>query len=249
VGLGGLARLPAWSADGRTLAFLGTDVAGAPDHAEIELFVWDGREARSLTGALDLPVTLAWGSDLHDWLGSPGMPAPIWDGEALIVPINRRGRDELWRVPLDGEPAPITAGETTLSAVSAAGGRLVATLTDDAYPPEVCAVEPGRIRRLTRHGGAWLRRHPAPAVREVDADGVPAFLFEPPGRTGAPRSSSPRTAAPTARTRRPPSWTRGRSSHAATESSRRTSAARAGTAATGWRPSRAGGAAPTPTTW
>ena len=76
VGLRGLARLPAWSPDGRTLAFLGTDVPGAPDHAEIELFVWDGGEPRSLTGALDLPVTLAWGSDLHDWMG-PEMPAPI----------------------------------------------------------------------------------------------------------------------------------------------------------------------------
>jgi len=184
VGLRGLAHLPAWSPDGRTLAFLGTDVPGAPDHAEIELYVWDGSEARSLTGALDLPVTLAWASDLHDWIGPSEMPAPVWDREALVVPINRRGRDELWRVPLDGEPAPITRGETTLSALAVAAGNVVAALTDDAYPPEVCAIEAGRARRLSRHGGAWLRRHPAPTVREVDADGVPAFLFEPAAANG-----------------------------------------------------------------
>jgi dipeptidyl aminopeptidase/acylaminoacyl peptidase len=180
VALAGLARLPAWSPDGRTLAFVGTDTPGAPSHAELELYVWDGSAARSLTGALDLPVTLAWGSDLHDWMG-PEQPPPCWDGQGLLVPINRRGRDEVWRVPLDGDPYPLTAGDTTLAAVAVSNGRVIATTTDDAYPPEVCAVEPGRLRRLTRHGGAWLRRYPPPVVSEVDAAGVPAFLFEPPG--------------------------------------------------------------------
>jgi dipeptidyl aminopeptidase/acylaminoacyl peptidase len=183
VRLAGIARLPAWSPDGRLLAFVGTDVPGAPDHAEPELFVWDGSQARSLTGALDVPVTIAFGSDLHDWMG-PEQPPPLWDGRSLVVPVNRRGRDEVWRVPLDGEPQPLTAGDTSLSAIAVANGRVVATITDDAYPPEVCAVEPGRLRRLTRHGGAWLRGREAPVVREVDAGGVPSFLFEPPGADG-----------------------------------------------------------------
>jgi dipeptidyl aminopeptidase/acylaminoacyl peptidase len=183
VALAGAARLPAWSADGGLLAFVGTDVPGAPDHAEPELYVWDGKAARSLTGALDLPVTLGFGSDLHDWMG-PEQAAPIWDGDALIVPINRRGRDEVWRVPLAGEPQPLTAGDTSLTVIAAAAGRIVLTATDDAYPPEICAVEPDRLRRLTRHGGAWLRRHAAPTVREVDAGGVPSFLFEPAGADG-----------------------------------------------------------------
>jgi dipeptidyl aminopeptidase/acylaminoacyl peptidase len=181
--LRGLARLPAWSPDGRLLAFVGTDVPGAPDHAEHELFVWDGAEARSLSGVLDLPVTLGWGSDLHDWIDSE-QPPPRWDGAALIVPVNRRGRDELWRMPIEGDPGPLTRGDTTLSSIAVAAGRIVVTATDDAHPPEVCAVEDGRLRRLTRHGGAWLRRRPAPAVREVDADGVPAFLFEPAAARG-----------------------------------------------------------------
>ena len=178
--LAGRAHMPAWSADGRRLAFLGTDVAGAPDHAEDFVWVLEAGEPRCLTGELDLPATIAWGSDLHDYLyGAP--PPPRWDGDSLLVAMNRRGRDEVWRVPLQGTPAPVTEGDTTISSLSAAAGRIVVTATADASPPEVCSVEPGRLRPLTRHGGAWLRRTPAPSVREVDAGGVPAFLFEPAG--------------------------------------------------------------------
>ena len=87
-----------------------------PDHAELDLYVCDGSTARSLTGALDVPVTLGWGSDLHDWMG-PEQPPPCWDGPALLVPLNRRGRDEVWRVPLEGDPHPLTTGDTTLAAL------------------------------------------------------------------------------------------------------------------------------------
>ena len=164
VALRGTAHSPAWSPGGGLLAFVGTNVPGAPDHAEPEMYVWDGeRRPRSLTRRLDLPVTLGWCSDLHDWIHAE-IPPPQWDGdEALVVPINRRGRDEVWRIPVHGEPQPLTEGDTTLGAVAVGGGRVVATAADDAYPPELCAVEGGNLRRLTRHGSAWLRRHDAAA--------------------------------------------------------------------------------------
>ena len=171
--------------------------------------MWDGEAARSLTGALDLPVTLGFGSDLHDWMG-PEQAAPIWDGEALIVPINRRGRDEVWRVPLAGDPHPLTAGDTSLTVIAAAAGRSSSTATDDAYPPEICAVEPGRLRRLTRHGG----RVAAPPRAARGARGrrrrrARRSCSSPRAPTAARRSCSRRTAAPTARMRRRRSSTRG----------------------------------------
>lgn len=181
--LAGRAHLPAWSPDGRRLAFLGTDVPGAPSPAEDRVWVLEGGTARCLTDELDLPATVGWGSDLHDWMHATA-PPPRWDGDGVVVILNRRGRDEAWRVPLDGEPAPVTQGETTLSSVSVGGGRVVVTATADAHPPEVCSVEPRRLRPVTRHGGAWLRRSRAPGVREVDAGGVPSFLFEPADATG-----------------------------------------------------------------
>ena len=251
VGLRGVARLPAWSPDGRTLAFVGTDVPGAPDHAELELFVWDGGDAaqpdRRARPARDARLRLR--------------PARL-DGPARACP-RRSGTARRWSCrstaaaatrsgacPLDGDPAPLTSGDTTLSAVAVAGGNVVAALTDDAYPPEVCAVEAGRPRRLTRHGGAWLRRHRgADGARGRRRRRARVPVRAGGRRTGARPSCSPRTAGPTAPMRRRRSWTRGCSSRSATACSPRTSAARAATAATGSRRSRAGGAARTPTTW
>src|SRR5919204_291878 len=66
------------------LAFVGTDVPGAPDHAENSLWVWDGSAARSLTAQLDIPTTVGWASDLHDWMDATE-PPPRWDGGAVLA--------------------------------------------------------------------------------------------------------------------------------------------------------------------
>ena len=61
----------------------------------------------------------------------------------------------------------------------------MATVTDDVYPPEVAAVETDGLRRLTRHGGDWLRTEEPPRVRELDADGIHvASCVEPAGVRG-----------------------------------------------------------------
>ena len=77
---------------------------------------------------------------------------------------------------------------------------MIATACDDAYPPEVFAVEAGALRKLTRNGGAWLRRHSAPNVIEVDAGGIPTFISSPPTRAaGCARAVAARRAVRRAR--------------------------------------------------
>ena len=44
------------------------DIPGAPDYAEPTLWMREGSKVGSLTAHLDIPTTVGWGSDLHDWL-------------------------------------------------------------------------------------------------------------------------------------------------------------------------------------
>jgi dipeptidyl aminopeptidase/acylaminoacyl peptidase len=184
VALQGSVGLPSWSPDGRWLALVGTDVPDSPDHAEPQLFVAGDGATRSLTATLDLPVVASFATDLIDWLHS-SEPPPAWDGERIVVTIGRRGRDEIWEASPAGQPRPLVQDELTVGSVSVAAGRIAVTGTVGIDAAEVYAVEDGGLRRLTRHGGAWLRRHRLPAGREVDAGGVPAFLVEPAGADGA----------------------------------------------------------------
>ena len=92
VKLAGTASSPTWSPDGRTLAFVGVDTQYAPDYAEPELYLrTSGGELRSLTGKLDLPVTIAFCSDLHDWrVESSG--GPIWENDESLVVVDQPAR-------------------------------------------------------------------------------------------------------------------------------------------------------------
>lgn len=185
VRLAGSARLPSWSPDGSALAFVGIDVEHAPDWAEPELWLRDaGGRTHTLTHHLDLPVAVGFGSDLHDWLHAE-QPAPLWlDAGRIAVPLIRRGATGVAAVAVDGTAEPLLDGAWDISGLAVGGGQVVVVAADGASAPELYALGGGRARRLTGHGGAWLRRHRAPSVREVDAGGVPALVVEPAGVRG-----------------------------------------------------------------
>src|SRR5579862_2604251 len=181
--LAGSARLPAWSPDGSALAFVGVDVEHSPDWAEPELWLAAGDSSRTLTHDLDLPVAYGFGSDMHDWIHAAQSP-PVWLADGRIaIPVNRRGAGHVLAVGRDGSAQPLLEGEVDVSGLSAAGGTVVAVVSEGSEAPEVHRLAPGRLR-LTGHGGAWLRRHRPPSPRPVDAGGVPAYVLEPAGIEG-----------------------------------------------------------------
>jgi dipeptidyl aminopeptidase/acylaminoacyl peptidase len=187
VSLAGDADRPAFSPDGRRLAFIGTDVDDPPDEVPPALWVVDlpSGSPRSLTRALDRPIgEWAW-CDLATTEEAPG---PIWlDDRSLAVIVGTHGRDVPYRVSLDGEATPLVdpALPIAASALDAAGSRIVAAAAMDAASTDAWALEGGRQRRITSEGSAWQRRFPDVELTELELPGpagpIHAWLASPPG--------------------------------------------------------------------
>lgn len=187
VSLAGDADRPAFSPDGRRLAFIGTDVADPPDDVPPRLWVMDlpSGEPRCLTGTLDRPVgEWAW----CDLVMAEERPGPVWlsDDEICVV-VGDRGRNLPYRVTPDGGAEPMVEPTTRVSAagIAAAGGRVVLSAGVDGSAGELWSVEAGRLRRLTAEGSGWLRRFPAVELDELTLDGpggpIQAWLASPAG--------------------------------------------------------------------
>jgi dipeptidyl aminopeptidase/acylaminoacyl peptidase len=160
---------PAFSPDGRWIAAIGTDLPDPPEATQRELFLVDPATgtARSLTGALDLPIgMLAW-THLTD---SDQPEGPLWlDAGTIVVLITRRARSVPWAVRLDGSAEPMVTGpeaRIVTEGLQVAAGRVTVNAQVNAQPAELFAVEGGGLRPLTRNGGAWRRRFPTPRLEE-----------------------------------------------------------------------------------
>ena len=178
-----LAELPgdAWKAaispDGRTVAFLGTDVADPPEYALTR--AWhvpvEGGTPRCLTPELDRSVgNGAWA----DLVMADDDPGPAWlDSESLIVIVGDRGRNVPYRLGLDGRVAPLVEpGRIVGCGVATAAGRVALSAGVDRHAAELYALEDGRrgssrMRRLTTNGSGWQDRFPLPAWEEAWFDG------------------------------------------------------------------------------
>ena len=189
VSLAGDAERPAFSPDGRLLAFVGTDVADPPDDVPPSLWVRDlaSGDSRDLLAGLDRPVgEWAW----NDLVIAEEAPGPVWldDGRILVV-VGSRGRNLPYAATLNSPPSPLVDEVTQLNAAGIAatrdGGAIVVSGALEGSAGDLLAVENGSLRSITRDGSQWLRRFPRVEIDELELPGpggpIHAWLASPAG--------------------------------------------------------------------
>ncbi len=149
------------------------------DHEHARLYRVTAEGAELLEPGSDDQLGGSAYTDLFDWQA---------DGDRLTraTTVDDDGRMPLVR---DGEVLLDRGCDPVIGALAEAAGRTVGVVSTERRPPEICAIEHGRARALTRDG-AWLRR----AVLDLELDefragDITSFAVSPPGAGGEPRAT------------------------------------------------------------
>ena len=136
---------PAFSPDGKWVAYLQGAEVGFTAYAQQKLAVVPaaGGEARILASSLDRPVD------------DPVLFTP--DGKSLLFSVVDDRSQWIGRTPLEGGAVErLTTGPRVVQSPAQGGGKLAVLAATDTELPEVCALEEGRLRRLTHENDDWL---------------------------------------------------------------------------------------------
>jgi dipeptidyl aminopeptidase/acylaminoacyl peptidase len=173
---------PVWSPDGASIAFLATPgLTELPYNTRLYVTRPAGGEPWCLTANFDRDLRVVF----------PPKPKPAWsaDGRHLTFLAQDRGRDLLYRVPIDGGPVEeLVGGDRRISYFTSSGHRLAYASSTPTQPSDIfVAGEDGRgERRLTRYGDEFAREvRLSPPERFVaqSEGGVPveAWIMKPAG--------------------------------------------------------------------
>jgi dipeptidyl aminopeptidase/acylaminoacyl peptidase len=171
---------PAWSPDGKRIAYLHGGPVKQIEYAANSLAVIPaaGGEPRLLTAKLDRNLS-----------------SPHWsaDGKALLVEVEQDRHQVLTRVDAaSGALTELTPREGTVSAFDAAGGHVALLWSSPDKPFEVYAWDGKARRPLSKQNAAFLKDRDLAKVEEIgykSADGteVHGFLTYPLGYVGGRR--------------------------------------------------------------
>lgn len=137
---------PAWSPDGRSIAYLIGDELkySAYDQNRLAVIPASGGQSRTLTDALDRPVRSA-----------------VWsaDGASIVFGVVDDQSEHIAKVPAaGGRVETLIAGRRVISSVSAGKDGAFAVIASTAREiPEIYALEHGSLRKLSRQNDDWFK--------------------------------------------------------------------------------------------
>ena len=228
-------QLPAWSPDGRLIAYVSKRGADPDRHLNFDIYVIEpraGARERQLTSFIGADLDPYWGArpawspdgrriaylqgGEDKWIyyapwqlaivdvatGKSRVPAPIdrcfyepaWapDGKSILTLIEHSRVTHLSRVDVDsGRVTPLTSGRRFEFGLAVApNGRVAVLGGDDWHPYELAAVERRDLRALTDHNAFLRGKRLAPVepieFRSADGTMIDGFLVKPldyePGR-------------------------------------------------------------------
>jgi dipeptidyl aminopeptidase/acylaminoacyl peptidase len=162
-----------WSPDGKSILYL--------EGFELKYGAYSQNSLRTVSSSGGTPKTLAEKLDR-------GIIAPEFtdDGQAITFLFDDDRRVFIGRVSVKGgEVERLTRGEAVIEQRSSAAGHTAVTATTDSTPPEVFALESGKLRKLSSQNDAWLGEIQLGAVEDFsvkakDGNEVHGLMTKPP---------------------------------------------------------------------
>ena len=162
-----------WSPDGKsTLYMSGFELKyGAYSQNSLHVISSSGGTAKTLAEKLDRGIIAPEFTD---------------DGQAITFLFDDDRRVYLGRVSVNGGVVErLTHGEAVIENRTTAAGRTVVSATTDSTPPEVYALESGKLRKLSSQNDAWMSEIQLGAVEDFsakakDASEVHGLMTKPP---------------------------------------------------------------------